>query len=198
MTTLALVQHGQKEHLPGDPGLRARGREQASLTAVALADLGNPQAVYSSPLKGAAETGSIIADHLAVAMRYDDRLRERLNWDGDEAQSIESFIADWERTTRDRNFVPARGDSSRQAAQRMLGAIRDIADRHHAATAVVVTHGGITVDLLRSLLGDDRLAAVAPSLLTSGVPCCALTILWWTGTTWLIDRIASEEHLAVG
>jgi hypothetical protein len=36
------------------------------------------------------------------------------------------------------------------------------------------THGGITVDLLRTLLGD---AAVPVTLLHDGVPACAVTTL---------------------
>ncbi|MCA1704385.1 MAG: histidine phosphatase family protein [Actinobacteria bacterium] len=197
MTALVLVQHGEKERIPGDPGLTPRGREQARRTATTLAELGDPEAVYSSPLRRAAETGSIIADHLDVAMHYDDRLRERLNWDGDEEQSMESFLADWERTTRDRDFVPARGDSSSQAARRMFEAIGDVANRH-PAMAVVVTHGGATVDFLRTLLGDDALAALAPSLLAAGVPPCALTTVIVSGSTWRVDRIASEAHLTGG
>ena len=35
-----------------------------------------------------------------------------------------------------------------------------------------VTHGGITVDLLRNLLGDD---AVPAQVLAAGIPPCAVT-----------------------
>lgn len=195
MTALVLVQHGDKERTAGDPGLTQEGWEQARRTAVALAEVGRPCAVYASPMKRAAETGSVIAAHFDLAVQYDDRLRERINWHGDHGQSMASFLADWERTTRDRDFVPASGDSSRRAAERMLEAMREVADHHPAGVAVVVTHGGVTVDLLRTLLGDETLVAKAPSLLADGVPCCALTTLRHAGTAWQVERIASDVHL---
>lgn len=114
MTTLVLVQHGEKHRAPGNPGLTLRGREQALRTAVRLAEEGEPLAVYSSPLKRAAETASVIAGHFGLAVHDDERLRERINWDGPDARSIDAFLADWERTTVDRDFVPASGDSSRR------------------------------------------------------------------------------------
>ncbi|WP_198667622.1 histidine phosphatase family protein, partial [Glycomyces dulcitolivorans] len=36
MTTVFVVQHGEKERVPGDPGLTARGRAQAALAAERL------------------------------------------------------------------------------------------------------------------------------------------------------------------
>jgi broad specificity phosphatase PhoE len=35
-----------------------------------------------------------------------------------------------------------------------------------------VTHGGVTIELLRTLLGED---ALPPDLLSAGVPPCAIT-----------------------
>ena len=48
MTLIYLVQHGEKEPGPGDPGLADTGREQAGRTARWLHPLGLT-AVYSSP-----------------------------------------------------------------------------------------------------------------------------------------------------
>jgi len=52
VTVIYLVQHGEKEPKPGDPGLTARGREQAAATARWLGRIGLA-AVYSSPLRRA-------------------------------------------------------------------------------------------------------------------------------------------------
>lgn len=61
--------------------------------------------------------------------------------------------------------MPRTGDSSRQAAQRMMSFL---AERAHGPVPIaVVTHGGITVDVLRTLLGDE---GVATELMTRGVP----------------------------
>lgn len=144
------------------------------------------------------ETASVIGEHFDLAVHCDHRVRERINWDGEPVQSFESFIAEWERTTFDRDHLPASGDSSRQAAERMVEAIGDIAGAHPGAMVVVVTHGGVTVDLLRTLLGDEALAASAPRLVAEGVPPCALTTLRRIGTAWRVDAIASDRHVDGG
>jgi hypothetical protein len=53
---------------------------------------------------------------------------------------------------------------------------------------VVCTHGGVTVDLLRTLAGDEALPA---PLLDEGVPSCAITTL----EDEVIMDIASVSHL---
>jgi broad specificity phosphatase PhoE len=73
---------------------------------------------------------------------------------------------------RDRDFVPRSGESSRQAATRLQAFVLEQFDAPGAVAAV--THGGVTVDLLRTLVGD---AAVPADLLVRGVPSCAITVL---------------------
>jgi len=53
----------------------------------------------------------------------------------------------------------------------------------------VVTHGGITTDLLRNLLHDD---ALPPQLLAVGIPPCAVTTI--DGLA--VVMIASTTHLS--
>src|SRR4029453_1806778 len=51
-----VVQHGEKERRPGDPGLTSRGRDQARRTATWLRTTAGPVgAVWSSPLRRAGE-----------------------------------------------------------------------------------------------------------------------------------------------
>ena len=73
----------------------------------------------------------------------------------------------------DRDYAPKAGDSSRQAANRLRSFLEDQVVERWAAIAVV-THGGITADLLRTLLGDE---AVPATLVNEGVPACAVTTL---------------------
>jgi broad specificity phosphatase PhoE len=183
VTRFYLVQHGEKVREPGDPGLTVDGRRQARATARWLARSGLT-AVYSSPLRRARETADPIASLAGLTATVDDRLRERMNWDG--SQPVDEFLADWERTVRDRDAVPRTGDSSRAAAGRLLDFLREHAGSP-GATAVV-THGGVTIDLLRTLLGDD---ALSPTLWPSGIPPCAITTI--TGTR-VLD-IGSVAHL---
>ncbi|MEU6254322.1 histidine phosphatase family protein [Streptomyces sp. NPDC047043] len=183
MTTFYLVQHAEKERQLGDPGLTTLGREQASRTAEWLRHVGL-RAVFSSPLRRARETAQFIASASGIRVQEDVRLRERMNWADD--QPIEEFLADWAATVQDRDFVPRSGDSSRHAGARLLSCLTDLAAER--GPVAIVTHGGVTVDLLRSLVGDEVLP---DSLLHDGVPSCAITTL--DGTA-VVD-IASQAHL---
>ena len=118
MTVIYLVQHGEKERMPGDPGLTALGRQQAAVTAWWFRRI-ELTAVYSSPLRRARQTAQPIAAVAGLAMRVDDRLRERVNWEGGEP--LDRFLANWDRSTRDRDFVLGNGESSRSAGTRLRG-----------------------------------------------------------------------------
>ena len=166
MTMAYLIQHGEKERMPGDPGLTQAGREQAIRVGQWLRDQGI-RTLYSSPQRRAQETADGIASVTGLAIQTDARLRERLNWDGRE--SYDAFLARWARTTDDRDFVPAGEESSRQAGARLLAFLADLSAPGPVAA---VTHGGVTIELLRTLLGDDGLP---PDLLSAGVPPCAIT-----------------------
>jgi len=76
------------------------------------------------------------------------------------------------RTAGDRDLVPAGGQSARQAGARLHAFLAGLS----AITGPVaaVTHGGVTAELLRNLLGDD---ALPPGLLAAGIPPCAFTIV---------------------
>jgi broad specificity phosphatase PhoE len=78
-----LVQHAQKEPLPGDPGLTQLGHQQATSTGRWLRGQA-VRALYSSPSRRARQTAEGIASVTGLAVRLDARLRERLNWDGSE------------------------------------------------------------------------------------------------------------------
>ncbi len=183
MTLAYLVQHGEKEPSPGDPGLTPLGRHQAAGTGRWLRGQG-VRALYSSPLRRAWETAECIASVTGLAVRPDARLRERLNWDG--SQPFGHFLALWGRTTQDRDFVPAGADSSRQAGARLQAFLADLAGRPGPVAAV--THGGVTCDLLRDLLGDGPLTL---HLLDAGIPPCAVTGVEHMS----VVMIASTSHL---
>jgi broad specificity phosphatase PhoE len=193
-----VVQHGEKERLPGDPGLTAIGREQADATARRLRRTGRPVAVWSSPMRRAVQTAAPIARALALDVVTDARLRARTNWEGPDTQALDEFLAEWRRATDDRSFVPRGGESSDAAAARFLAALDDLAAAHPCGAAVVVSHGGVTTDALRTLIGDEQVVALAPALIAEGVPCCAVTTLRRRGDGWAVDDVAVTGHLAHG
>ncbi|MEY9928961.1 broad specificity phosphatase PhoE [Catenulispora sp. GP43] len=190
-----LIQHAEKLREPGDPGITELGRAHAALTGVWARRTGIRR-VYCSPLRRSRQTAQLIADAVAVQPIQDRRAIERMNWDG--TMPFADFGAEWARTVEDRAYVPSIGDSSHAAADRLLALVREVGEVGEAGApaeslgadgpAAIVTHGGVTVDLLRTLLGD---AAISGSLLTTGVPSCAITTL--NGTT--AESVASVEHL---
>jgi broad specificity phosphatase PhoE len=129
MTLIYLVQHGEKEPGPGDPGLTGAGREQAGRTARWLHGFGL-NAVYGSPQR-----------------------RRRL-------------------------LAPGRRAAARVPARR----------GRRARPVAAATHGGVTVDLLRTLLGEGVLPR---GLLHEGVPSCAVT----TVHNLDVIEVASVAHL---
>src|SRR3954447_24174210 len=158
---VVIVQHGEKVPTAGDPGLTDRGCEQVRAAARRIAGAEQPAAVWSSPLRRALETASILAEELGVETHQDPRLRERMNWEGD--GSLEDFLVEWRRASDDRAYVPLLGDSSAAAADRFLAALDDITFPATGAV-VVVGHGGVTTDALRTLLGDDEVVRRAPGI----------------------------------
>lgn len=99
---------------------------------------------------------------------------------------MEDFLKHWAATTEDRDLVPACGDSSRAAAERLRACLTDLTEG--PGPIALVTHGGVTVDLLRTLIGDH---AVPNELMQHSVPSCAITTLEHLS---VVD-IASVAHL---
>jgi broad specificity phosphatase PhoE len=168
VTAIYLVQHGDKERMAGDPGLTELGRDQAAVTARWLQDRGL-HALYSSPLRRALETAEPISHATGLAIQVDSRLRERLNWDG--TQTFDAFLADWDRSTRDRDLVLGNGESSRSAGERLRVFLLGLTGA--SGPVALVSHGGVTTNLLRTLLGDDGFPS---RLLAEGIPSCAVTM----------------------
>lgn len=193
-----VVQHGDKKRIPGDPGLTELGVAQAMVTARWLGRGQTPVGIWASPMLRARATATLIAEELGVPLTTDPRLRERMNWNDPAAESIEDFLEDWRAASADRTYVPRSGDSSAQAATRFLDALDDVAAAHPSGTAIVVAHGGVTTDVLRSVLGDDGLQVKAPTLMVHGVPSCAITTLQATDDGWVAVSIALTGHLEDG
>jgi hypothetical protein len=106
MTVVYLVQHGEKEPGPDDPGLTELGRMQATRTTPLLGGLG-VGALWIRPIRRARETARCIASVTGLTVQADARLRERLNWDG--RVPWEAFADLWARTADDRDLVPGVG-----------------------------------------------------------------------------------------
>jgi broad specificity phosphatase PhoE len=189
-TDFLIVQHSHKAAGSGDVALTPQGREQAEALARRLADL-PIAAVYSSPLRRARETAEPIARMAGRPVVEDVRLGERMNWDGEE--SVEAFLAEWNRATRDRSYAPRWGDSSSGVGRRFNALLDELAHRHRGELVILVSHGGATADLLRTLYGDDHVRGKAAGIIDQGVPNCALTHLRWMDGHFIPVTIASDR-----
>ena len=137
MTTLLLVRHGETDwnaegRLQGhtDRPLSDYGRGQARRLAEEL-EGEELEAIYSSDLARARETAEIVGERLELPIALEPDLREK-DWGTWEGLSA---------VERDRvEFV---GESTEAHQERMLRALRTIAERHPGnARILVVTHGG--------------------------------------------------------
>ena len=191
---MLIVQHGDKVNEPGDPGLSRLGVLQAERTARFLLQTEKPAAVVSSPLRRAVETADHLAGVFGLEVSTDDRFRERMNWTVDGGLSFDAFLEEWNQASNDRDYQPAIGDSSTMAAMRALEALDDLEKRWRNETVIVAAHGGVTVDTVRSIVGDGYLVQRLPNLIREGVSSCAITELLHEGDGWRAVRINDTSH----
>jgi len=137
VTTLLLVRHGETDwnadgRLQGqtDRPLSDYGRRQARKLAGEL-EGEELEAIYSSDLARARETAEIVGERLGLPVELDPELREK-DW------------GTWEGLTAvERDRVEFVGESTQAHQERILGALRRIAERHpRDCRVLVVTHGG--------------------------------------------------------
>ena len=152
MATILLARHGETDWNRerrwqgwADPPLNETGRDQARQLAEDLRD--TPfDAVYSSDLRRAHETAEIVAEPHGVPVVADERLREIDvgSWSGLLHSDVEQLYPDGARPD---------GETSEQHAQRVLGAVREIARENLGKRILIVTHGG-SIRVLRGGAGD--------------------------------------------
>ena len=169
------------------------GRRQAAATARAL--IGKPvEALYASPLCRAAETAEIIATVLGQEIRTDPRLMEinvgifqdqlRADLEREHADALRHWLSG------DPDYVIPGGESRRQLARRGVAVFEDIRRAGHEA-AVVVSHGGLLVSTIKSLLG---IPLREPPLALEN---CSITTLAWYGDGRVeLAGLDQVEHLA--
>jgi broad specificity phosphatase PhoE len=147
VTTLLLVRHGETDwnadgRLQGhtDRPLTDFGRRQARQLAEEL-EREELEAIYSSDLARARETAEIVGERLELPVVLDADLREKDwgNWEG--------------LTAVERDRVEFVGESTEAHQERMLHALRRIAERHPDGHVLVVTHGGSMRRVQTSTLG---------------------------------------------
>ncbi|WP_199729754.1 histidine phosphatase family protein [Tessaracoccus sp. OH4464_COT-324] len=159
---ITLLRHGETDwnrqrRIQGqaDVELSDLGRRQAR--QVAERWKGAPfEAIYSSPLKRAAETASIVRADRGIDISFDDRLKE-INcgsWAGlTFAEVAERDPQQAKRYAAGLDFRrSATGETSAEVAARSAAALTEIA-RQHSGDVLVVTHGYLMQLAISQLIG---------------------------------------------
>lgn len=162
---ILLIRHGETDwNVNGrwqgtiDIELNDLGREQARRVARFLRDR-KIGAVFSSDLRRAAETATIIAQEHGVEPTFDPRWRE-LNLGVFQGLTREEIIVQYPQEWKDSHadFMGYRfptGESRMIMQDRSYAALQAAISSDVDGDIVVVTHGGTIRILLRRLLGDD-------------------------------------------
>ena len=150
MTVLLLARHGETDwnrerrwQGHADRPLTRRGLEQARALAARLAEA-ELDAIYASDLRRARGTAATVAGKLRLPLETRRELREVDvgSWSGltrgEAATRFPEAFARWERG----EIGWADGETYDAMSERILAAVRGIADRHPNGRVLVVTHAG--------------------------------------------------------
>jgi broad specificity phosphatase PhoE len=150
VTTIFLARHGESDwnvekRFQGhsDRPLTERGREQAH----ALADLVGSEkidAVYTSPLRRARETAEIVAARAGLEAVALPELREvdTGSWSGLSRADVEARFPEGFARWRSGGSGWENGETYEEMAERVIGALRKIAEDHPDGRVLVISHGG--------------------------------------------------------
>ncbi len=200
MTELIFIRHGEtdwnrQQRFQGqiDVPLNATGRAQAARLAQRLAgeDAG---VLVCSDLLRARETAAPIAAAWGVQPTFDAALREQSFGivDGLDVPTIKTRHADlWALWLEQRaDFQLPGGESLRQFNERVMQAVKWLAERWPGRHVTVITHGGVLDMLWRSAKGLSL-----DGLRDCAIPNAGINRMHWRAGALLIERWADAEHL---
>lgn len=152
----------------------------------------------SSTFARARKTAEIINKNLKVEIKFDDRLRERMNWGSIPNQSLEEFLKEWEYSNFHREFKPKAGISSLQSGKDAFSVISEISTSLPDSNIAAITHGGVICDLLRNIFSDNELRKFIsdfPEKLDKLIKECSITILIKDNDKFYLKEIGTIGHL---
>ena len=164
-TILTLIRHGQTSanvggvwHGTTDTPLSPFGHAQAARAADHVARTrADAVAIYASPLQRARNTAAPIAEALGLELRIRDDLHEYDlgAWEGRTFAELAAEHRIFDRMAEDPDWQPGGGESARQVALRLGGALQAIAGSHPGRRTIVVTHAGALTLALGWLVDGD-------------------------------------------
>ena len=204
--TTLLLRHGQtalsvERRFSGsgaDPELTDVGRAQADAAAARIARDATESsiaAVYSSPLRRAAQSASVVARALGLEVRAEPRLAETDfgEWDGYTFAEVQAeWPADLTAWLADPAVAPPGGESFVSTMVRVQEARTDIAAAHPGARVVLVSHVTPIKSLLREAL--DAPPAVLYRLHLDLASLCEVD--WYADEAAVVRSMNDIAHLA--
>lgn len=168
---LILVRHGQQDYPKAggamareawvDPPLSELGRRQAEAVGKALAPSGPIDAVYSSNLERAKDTGEQVAAHHGLSVTVIDELREiEMFRDVPEGKQLHEIVDPVLLLGARARFVNERRwdvwpltETGEQFRHRVLMAVEGILAHHPGQRVVIACHGGVINIIASAILG---------------------------------------------
>lgn len=201
MNYFYLVRHGQKQDLIGNPPLTDFGRNQAEITGNFFIDK-NIDHIFASPLIRTTQTATIISEKIKLPIEFDPRIKERFNWGDIPNQNFEEFLDLWIQSTNDRNLKFDNCRSSFQAGLDFETFLHELTQKYSDKNFLIVTHGGIIIDLLRNLFSLDYLEKI-PSLnpivvdgeIKEVIHECSITLLTENNGKYESKYVNNFDHL---
>lgn len=197
MGTFYLVRHGEKERIPGDPGLAKLGIGQAEKTGEYFVNH-NISRIISSPLKRTIETAETIGRYLKLGIELNTSLREKMNWGDVKNQSFESFYKEWQYTKIDRYYKPEKGRSSFQTGNDCLRVIKREYVKVPPANIVLVTSGGVISDFLINVFPEKTLKRFVFDFMDKNddyIKECSITTVLVDKENFILKGVAETKHL---
>lgn len=201
MITLILARHGEttwnkRDKIQGSSDnsvLTKKGREQAESVAERLTTLGI-DTIYSSELKRAKQTASIIAKKLEKKVLITKKLNER-SFGELEGKDVETVLKKLRTLPIDERFKyrPKGGESVIDVETRVFDEVEKIIERHQGENVLLVTHGVVIKVLILFIkkLPRDKRANVR-------IENTSLTIFKIQEDTILEELINDISHLKEG
>lgn len=201
-TRFCLVRHGEtnwnvERRLQGhtDIDLNHRGLKQAAQMAKALQVIDLKfDVLYTSDLLRAANTAKAIESAFGVSAILNESLRERhlgalQGLTTSDAPNLEPEL--WEaHLRRDLEHRLRGGESIKQFAARIHGALERIRLEYSGKTILLVSHGG-ALDMMYRLASNQALEAEK----AVNVPNASLNWINHDGSSWRVERWADTSHL---
>jgi probable phosphoglycerate mutase len=201
-TRFCLIRHGETDwnvdrRLQGhtDIPLNQHGLAQAKQMAQSLKAIDlDFDVLYTSDLLRAASTAKAIENAFGVTAITHQALRERhlgalQGLSTQEAPEQEPEL--WKlHLKRDLDHTLRGGESIKQFAQRIHGALEEIRIAHLGKTILLVSHGG-ALDMMYRLASNQALEAEK----AVAVPNASLNWISHKGNRWQVDRWADTSHL---